>query len=269
MTIAIGILATDGIVIAADREESDGYLKHDRGKIFQTFRGRTPTGSIALTGAGDGPSLDGVCNLLANTFSAEHDIGSDAAEKALVDAHRKYYEETILPFSLQPQLERPDYSLVIGCVGGGLAGSRLFRTSKLGFNSSGDYEAVGVGESVANTWLNKLYDRLPIRHAVKLAAYVIYQVKASVGSCGLGTDIAIVRRDRILEAATPGTVRKWEDAFRYYQTVERNVFHYCIGVDDTAQLGRTEIGRESITSQLDNLRKMFMPSIPQKSEGQQ
>jgi 20S proteasome alpha/beta subunit len=272
MTICIGILASDGVVIAADREEGDGYLKNDRGKIYQAFRGSIPTGSIAVTGAGDGPSLDGICNLMANAFSDERDDpGFDAAEKALVETHRKYYHETIMPFSLQPQLERPDYSLIVGCVGGGL-GKKLFSTSRLGFNSSGDYEAVGVGASVANTWLGKLYDYLPLRHAVKVAAYVIYQVKTSVGGCGLGTDIAIVKPDRpIPETVAPATIRKWEDAFRYLQTLERNVFHYCLGVDETQEqhLMRSATGKEPINSQLEDIRKMFMPLVAQKSTGQQ
>ena len=58
MTIAVGILASDGVVIAADREEGDGYLKTDTGKVSQTFKGTAPIGSIAITGAGTGPYLD-------------------------------------------------------------------------------------------------------------------------------------------------------------------------------------------------------------------
>jgi len=268
MTICVGILATDGVVLAADREEGDEYLKVDRGKICQAFRGSTPTGSIAVTGAGDGAALDEISNRLVDAFSKrEMRLGETAedAEKILRDTHRNYYTEAILPF---PYNERPDYGVLIACYGGGL-GKRLFSTAKLSFNSHVDYEAVGVGQRVANAWLGKLYDYLPVRHAVKLAAYVIYQCKGTVTGCGLGTDIAIIRPDRVLESAAPATIRKWEDAFRYLQTLERNAFHYCIGVDDDAQLGRTEIGKESIASQLDSVRKMFKPSIPQKSEGQQ
>ena len=40
MTICIGIVASDGVVIAADREESSGDFKNDTGKILHTFRGR-------------------------------------------------------------------------------------------------------------------------------------------------------------------------------------------------------------------------------------
>jgi 20S proteasome alpha/beta subunit len=54
MTIVLGILSSDGVVLAADREEEDGYLKNDRGKILNVFRGIQPVGSIAVSGAGDG-----------------------------------------------------------------------------------------------------------------------------------------------------------------------------------------------------------------------
>ena len=69
MTIAIGILASDGVIIAADREEGDGYLKTDRGKISQVFRGLFPAGSIAVTGAGDAAALDEVSNLITDAFA--------------------------------------------------------------------------------------------------------------------------------------------------------------------------------------------------------
>jgi 20S proteasome alpha/beta subunit len=51
---------------------------------------------------------------------------------------------------------------------GGL-GKSLFATSKLSFNESSDYEAVGVGATVANNWLERLYDYMPVSCAIRLA----------------------------------------------------------------------------------------------------
>src|ERR1700719_1125175 len=79
MTIAIGLRARDGIVIAADREEGDGYLTNERGKILQVFRGMPPIGWITVTGAGDGPALDEVSKLLGDVFCAEGDRTSTEA----------------------------------------------------------------------------------------------------------------------------------------------------------------------------------------------
>ena len=171
------------------------------------------------------------------------------------DAHYAYYQRAILPLCLQT--DRPDYALVIGCFGGGLAPT-IFTTSRLAFNRSSDYEAVGVGASVANSWLGRLYDKVPIQFAVKLAAYVIYQVKASVGGCGLGTDIAIVRPEGLLESVSARVIRKWEDVFRYYPALERNIFHYCVGLEyDEKRLYRTRIGKDPIESDLREIRKLL------------
>jgi 20S proteasome alpha/beta subunit len=109
VTIALGIIARDGIVIAADREEGDGYLKTDRGKILQVFRGRNPVGWIAISGAGNGPALDEVARLLGDTFCEEEESTAGQAKDALTKVHRSYYEKTVLPFA---PTERPDYELV-------------------------------------------------------------------------------------------------------------------------------------------------------------
>jgi 20S proteasome alpha/beta subunit len=164
MTIAIGIRASDGIVIAADREESDSYLKNDVGKILQTFRGRSPIGWIGIAGAGNGPEIGEITKVLTDTFCADVERTAEETKSALRNEHRAYYKQTILPFSKQPQFERPDYDLLIGCLEGGI-GKSLFITSRLSFNESNDYEAIGAGATVANNWLGRLYDYMPISSA--------------------------------------------------------------------------------------------------------
>jgi 20S proteasome alpha/beta subunit len=195
MTICIGIVASDGVVIAADREEGDGYLKNDTGKISVVFKGTVPIGQFAVTGAGTSANLDEAGNLLRNAYSDNHDpeVGESEVVSALAKAHRDYYTETILPFDAYPRDERPFYRLLIGCDSAAF-GKRLWSTSELAFNSTNDYEAVGSGETVAKGILSTLYDSIPLLYAIKLAAYVIYKTKISVSNCGLGTDIVILRR---------------------------------------------------------------------------
>ena len=125
-------------MIAADREEGDGYLTNDRGKILQTFRGRNPIGWIGIAGAGDGPAIDEVTKLLTDTFCADVERTADETKRALRNEHRAYYKKIILLFSQQSQMKRPDYALIIGCLEGGI-GKSLFVTSRLSFNESNDY----------------------------------------------------------------------------------------------------------------------------------
>src|SRR5437667_12469328 len=76
MTIAIGLLATDGVVIAADTQESAGYpgdMKSSGTKILGALRSDASnppvTGAFAVSGAGTVGNLDAVNQKLAESFS--------------------------------------------------------------------------------------------------------------------------------------------------------------------------------------------------------
>jgi hypothetical protein len=140
MTIALGMLASDGVVIAADREEGDGYLKTDIGKISHVFRGLNPIGSIAVAGAGEGPAIDEISTLLSDIFCTDKERNGGEIKEELTNAHRTYYKETVLPFAIQHQSERPDYALVIGCLAG--CGKIVRSQQFLGwFESFGNFRA--------------------------------------------------------------------------------------------------------------------------------
>src|SRR5207247_11290193 len=73
MTIAIGLLATDGVVIAADTQESAGYpgdMKSSGTKILWALRSNASnppvTGAFAVSGAGTVGYLDAVNQKLEN-----------------------------------------------------------------------------------------------------------------------------------------------------------------------------------------------------------
>jgi hypothetical protein len=76
MTIAIGAIARDGLVLAADTQESGGYWKHDQGKIYECGRGllETPNGGAAfclVSGAGHAHLVDVASLALTRRFCAE------------------------------------------------------------------------------------------------------------------------------------------------------------------------------------------------------
>jgi 20S proteasome alpha/beta subunit len=266
MTIAVGLLCSDGVVIAADREEGDGYFKHDVGKIRATFRGRSPVGQIAIAGAGSGPYIDEVSKLLTDEFCEEQ---SGRAE--LLKKHREYYKGVVRPMAVYGT-NAPDYGLIVGTTGGN-TGTNIYSTSGLAFNEIQDYEAIGVGAMVANSWFSRLFDRVPVKWGVILAAYVVFQVKQSVPGCGHGTDILILSNNpapfpsRVL----PQGVRKWEELFSTkLRVLDRELFHHVIGLNmDPRYLLRTQIGKEALEQRVEDVRKEFTPSTPQTSEDQQ
>jgi 20S proteasome alpha/beta subunit len=256
MTIAIGLRCRGGIIVAADREEGDGYLKTDSGKIKVLFRGVQPIGQIAISGAGDAAHIDEISDILTKGFSDE---GFD--RNRLTETHRMYYQSQIVPLSASQQ--PPDYSLIIGCIGGEI-GSGLYSTSRLAFNESKDYLAVGIGATVANGWLSKLYENVPPDQGAKLAAYILFQVKSSVGGCGYGTDIIVLKPNRFFEIVNPKVIRKWEDSFKEYRNLERNSLLYCLGVEDQEQfLLRSKPSKDAINSSLEEIRgTLTTPNTP-------
>jgi len=265
MTIVIGMIAQDGIVIAADREEGNETQKNDRGKINGAFRARVPVGWIGVGGAGSGPEIDEVTGLLTSCFCADGERTSTEARTALIAEHRAYYEKTVLPFSSATQISCPDYALIIGCVMA-QTGKCLLVTSRLSAGPVDDYEAIGAGASVANNWLGRLYDLMPASAAIVLAAYVIYQIKNSVPGCGLGTDILMLNGKDLLGRVNPALIRRWEGAFRYYPSLERNIFGYCVGFDSSRFNLRTKADKASIDKGLENLRRILTQSDAEKSE---
>ena len=72
MTIAIGLLASDGIVLAADTQEIVGSMKSDESKLIVANRGaeKEKAGALAITGAGDAGYLDSINMEICTAFVA-------------------------------------------------------------------------------------------------------------------------------------------------------------------------------------------------------
>lgn len=251
MTIAIGLMADIGIILAADRQETAGYQKTDPGKIRANFK--PAKGSLIVTGAGSSTYLDSIAQQILTWFS-EDDKSKRPAEVAdVINAiNRQFYSETVIPFSGYPERDRPDYFLLIGC---DVVASQpvLFETDRLAFKSVDDYTAVGLGASTAKTLLSKFYiARLPISIAISLAAFVMYEVKASVEGCGLGTDV-FYTAGHVLQSVRDEEVLRMENAFHLFHLSERENLHYCIGNEETLDSRSLEADRR----QRNELRDLF------------
>ena len=214
---------------------------------------RTAKGSLIVTGAGSGTYLDALAQQILSWFSND-DNSQEASDIAdfLATTNRSFYTDTVIPFSGYPDHERPDYSLLIGC---DVVGSEpsLFETDRLAFKVVDDYAAVGLGASTAKTLLSKFYiQRLPISIAISLAAFVMYEVKASVEGCGLGTDV-FYTAGHVLQSVGDEEVLRMENAFRLFHLSERENLHYCIANDAALD----PISLETDRHQRNELRDLF------------
>ncbi len=229
MTIALGIIADDGVVIAADRQETDGDQKKDNRKIDSLWA--IPVGALVVAGAGDGPYIDSMTTRLQYCFGEEASDPSIDVEEMTMKfraSHSAFYSEAVLPFAGYQPYERPDYELLFGCSIG--ARHLLWYSHKLTLNQAQGFRAVGVGASTAESLLKKFYVlRLPLKIVISLAAFVVYQVKNSVEGCGFETDILFTKVGIPPCHVSPLAVKQMEEAFAKYRLLERDELYKCIG----------------------------------------
>lgn len=230
MTICIGMLASDGIVIAADAEESDRYFKRSQQKIIP-FVGAIPLGNnpnpasmaCAFTGAGDAGYID--------AFIAEAIRGiSTAATQAefqdyIAEKIRIFHEQHLFP--LASAQEPPGIQILIGAYAGWHTGIFVSHGSTLrrGFPCA----AVGAGAHFALSMISDVWRAQDVRHIEVLAAYIIAVTKDRIEGCGKHT--AIVSLHNPIHEDIPGQpsrmlpppqllthvpskkIRKWEESF--------------------------------------------------------
>jgi len=196
MTIALGILATDGVVIAADTQESYGYagaVKNDALKIiyFLDATIRNPRGVCAIAGAGDAGHVEAITMLLGNAFLTHHGLQDEKLLDALNPVLRRFYDEHIIPFASYPAGERPDATMLLGVQRLGVP--RLFVSHQSCMRPVLQaYEAIGAGAAFAKMLLGRFWQPMDVKAAQVLAAYVVFLTKESVEGCGKYTSVRTI-----------------------------------------------------------------------------
>ena len=233
MTVALGMIAADGIVIAADRQETEGDSKRSQNKIESLWV--VPGGSFIVSGAGTSSYLDSMATRLKHCFgeSEEEEWESLESDSTMTErfrqVHAAFYSESVLPFAGYQQHERPDYELLFGC--SVKKKHLLWYSDKLVLNQvRSPFRAVGIGANAAEALLKKFYVlRLPLKVAVSLAAFVIYQVKNSVEGCGFETDVTFTQENLPPRRVSAQAIKEMEDSFDRYRLIERDQLYQCIG----------------------------------------
>ncbi len=244
MTIAVGMLANDGIVIASDTQESTGdYMKGARTKMMSFAsldlgdnKGRAPSksGTCTVAGAGDSGYVRALMQNIGDTFLSNPDAPSYKVMGKEIDLQVKFedclksfYKEHVIPFAAYPSRDRPDVEFLIGLYR--KYDLKLFKSEKTALVHAMPYGAIGIGCTFAELLLNRLYRMSTVAELAVLAAYVIFMVKESVENCGKFTMISIVHGARQIDSPEgmrlvppwPGTehigqnrIEVWERAFR-------------------------------------------------------
>src|SRR5438067_3513959 len=116
MTIALGILASDGIVVAADREEQiPDFMKVSQSKIrVMSIASKSHSGSCVVTGAGDGTHIDALTDSLLQAFTAQSELVGVELQTCLADVVEQFHHDHIFPVS-PLHAEQPSVQMIVAC----------------------------------------------------------------------------------------------------------------------------------------------------------
>jgi hypothetical protein len=230
VTIAIGLLASDGILVATDREGSDLHQKLDQGKVKARFINSSPYDSLIISGAGNSACVDAMTEQLFDWFSTAKPSKLVMVATNVRSQNKEFYREHVLPFSQYPSEYRPDYSLLVASKIGDEKG--LWVSDGLVLNSKEGFAAVGAGGPTARMLLHRFYAYIPTISSINLAVYVIGEVKQLVTGCGLDTDVLYACHGYEPGKVVRDEIREIENGLRGFgHVLERAAFHRYIGSD--------------------------------------
>jgi 20S proteasome alpha/beta subunit len=225
VTIAVGIICKEGLVVAADAQETaKDFMKTDANKIL--FDSSRHSGAIVIAGAGRASYVEKIADEWFQWY-----VAHDTLELLEVKAHFekslvKFYRDHVLPF----HGDRPDFALIIGMQRNG---EELLLASDL--NAIREVQrtvSIGIGEVFAHTLLN-LYVSGWLRFsgsvdaAAKIAAYVVLRVKGVIDTCGSFTHVVTAKAGQI-HAYNEIEIEHWEQAFREFDQMTAYLLQHIV-----------------------------------------
>ena len=209
MTVAIGTIGREGIVIGADREITHTVNKTRERKIWTA---RYSNLSAVVTGAGTWGYLRSACEKIVRVLSAATTL--DDAQELVQETIRAIYGQEIEIDPARLSTDPPFFHLVIGVWTPSSYGLIRSEGTTVTRSSEPRSEFLGVGGPLAErlctgylgTILSNKQASIVITNAIRI-------VKESVPGCGGPTDTVLLNRDGSIE---------WDDT-RYLDQVARKI----------------------------------------------
>ena len=254
MTIALGVLCDEGgssLVMAADTEESDGFLKTSQRKIAlatnihvyasvgkkpRLARGPKEIAACAVAGAGNSGYLDTITPMLADDFQVSEEADEDAIQEEFSKTVRKFYIDHVVPLALYPERERPEFSVLIGVTRKGKTPDLLFASEKTTLRRCAPHAAVGIGATFATQLLKRLWPQAWVdrKTAAILVTFIMFHVKECVENCGKVTDVLVLHNGT--RTYMPWELRRELEAiFFRYARLEGDAMHAVFSLSDSHQ----------------------------------
>jgi hypothetical protein len=230
VTQVVGLIASDGAVIAADTEISDGELKGLDTKVLVGTLSGPVLKALALGGAGNLSYFEAMRLKLSEVVINEAGPTPDSdpfVERALDDFILEFYNRRILPFKND---ECPPYvdTLVATWVKG--YGS-LWCTEQMTTRKCYDGRAViGTGRTFPLDLLNAYYEpRCPVEAVAVLAAYTVWRSTHTLNGVGNVIQMIVLNDNGAFQVPSL-LIGKLESNFREYHDSLGNMFKYMSGM---------------------------------------
>lgn len=183
MTLITAAFCTEGLLFAADREESTARGgKRSINKLF--FRARAEDWTMLIGTAGH----SAVCDIAVVRLTEEADKWGDkfyANHQDVISTVLYEIHQQAIP---DPKGERA-ISFIIALYSHAFHKISLYTTCEDLLQPANLFSCTGAGEDIANYFLDRLYEpTLNRTELTGLLTFVLREAKATVGGVGLGTD---------------------------------------------------------------------------------
>jgi 20S proteasome alpha/beta subunit len=251
MTIILGMRTADGIILAADSEET--YARGGKvqvQKILTQYQFGLQTGQgggMAIAGAGDSGYIDCIGLELADYFQQTEQSLAQLAQ-GFRQKIKAFYKDHVIPFAQYPADDRPGFSLLIAVSRAGK--HELWMTNNNTMRRVIDYAADGAGAGFASSLLNRLWVRgLTTNQAQLIAGYAVFETKNFCQYCGKDTHIVCVR-DGTVTSPPQASINLAESQFRLSNALFASALHYVMGIQESEPHGGFRVPLDAIRKKL-------------------
>jgi hypothetical protein len=230
VTIAAGIVCSDGIVMCADSQESYGDFKWPVKKLSYP-RSTFGDTMLVISGAGFGPAIDTATQEIFRQLSHSM-FPLDIMLHKIREILREIYEKD-LPLHLAAPHTDLDFRLLMALRGEG-GGIGLFVSSGPLIKRVDDFEIIGCGDVITRFFAHMSYrqtllDRpaLSMYEGTVLAAYLLHLAKSQMTTIGGKSQIITLSWEGDMQFADAWELPHWEKFFAAYQEESQELMLAC------------------------------------------
>lgn len=209
MTVALGFVANDGIVLGADMQQTIGDIKTYDGKIgLYIF---SHGGVIAAVGAGDVDYIQTAISWVAKDFPSF--VTPERVESELRKRCLRFFDEHLSRWAFFPGGERPTVELLIA-ISGKKVPPALFHFWGTAFVRV-YAKAIGSGVLLANDLISRYcrHRTYTVDQLSSLAIHILSKVKDGVVGCGGPTHLVGLRKGGDFALVDMAEVKQLEKKF--------------------------------------------------------